>query len=232
MFAVISGGGSHGLDKAARCIRIERQKGPGRGLTYGLANGFLYRGIHKNGRQHVLSARIHVADLAFQRTADIFGEHDGIFFLGAPFDDGFQNTAQIADGDLFLGETLENFRNALHREQARSFTHQIRSAFLHFIQQVFGFLHTDEAGGVTRQHKGKMIGQNAGMAHADKACLFQQSLFIRRNPQAFYIREEVFPLFYVHAEHTQRFLAFPCENHARFQLSARHGNFVDLQNIG
>lgn len=77
-----------------------------------------------------------------------------------------------------------------------------------------------------------MIGQNAGMAHAGKPGLFQHRLFLLRNPQAFHIGQEGFALLHLHAEHVQGVLAFPRENHARFKLSARHGNLVDLKHIG
>ena len=85
-----------------------------------------------------------VAVLTLQGASDLLGEHDGILFLGAPLDGRFKDAPQVADGYLLLHQPLEDFRNTLRGQQAGGFADQIGGAFLHLVEQVLGFLHTEE----------------------------------------------------------------------------------------
>ena len=77
-----------------------------------------------------------------------------------------------------------------------------------------------------------MIGQDARVGHAGEPGLFQQGLLLRRDPQAFHVRQEVLPALHLQAEHAQGVLAFARQHHALFQMPARHGDLVDLEFIG
>ena len=56
----------------------------------------------------------------------------------------FKDAPQVADGYLLLHQPLEDFRNTLRGQQAGGFADQIGGAFLHLVEQVLGFLHTEE----------------------------------------------------------------------------------------
>ena len=141
---VLSGRLGYGAQEPLRRIGIKRKECARRGLPDGLADRLLDRGVQQDRGQHVLPLRIHVADLALQGAADVLGEHDGILFLGAPLDERFKDAPQVADGYLLLHQPLEDFRNTLRGQQAGGFADQIGGAFLHLVEQVLGFLHTEE----------------------------------------------------------------------------------------
>ncbi len=214
-----------------RGVGIEGQKRARRGLPDGLADGFLHRGVHEDGGQHVLPLGVHVADLALEGAAHVLREHDCVLFLGAPLDERFEDAAQIADGYLFLHQPLEDFRDALRGQQPGGLAHEVGGALLHLVEQVLGFLHPEEGRGVPGQHEREVIGEDARVAHHADARPLQHGGFGSGHPQGVYVGQEAFALFELHAEQGEVVAAVAGEHHVFFQLAPGYGDFIDVEHV-
>ncbi len=66
----------------------------------------------------------------------------------APVDEGLEEGAEVADGDVFLDHALEDFCDFLDGEDALDFADDFGEGGLHFFEEEFGFLDADEVAGV------------------------------------------------------------------------------------
>ncbi|CFO06999.1 Uncharacterised protein [Bordetella pertussis] len=87
-----------------------------------------------------------MADIALECDSDILRKQDGILFLLAPFDQRFQDGAQVAYRHFFGNKALQDFGNLLHRHDAQALLDQIGKSFFHGRKQKPGFLDADEIG--------------------------------------------------------------------------------------
>ncbi len=69
----------------------------------------------------VLPAAVFVADVALETAANVFAQEHRAFFFLAPFDQGFENGAQIANGDFFRHQALDDLSVFLNRQHPLHF---------------------------------------------------------------------------------------------------------------
>jgi hypothetical protein len=70
-----------------------------------------------------------------------FDQSDGIFVDGSGLKEGFENAGEIADGDLFAEELLEDALHFAEAEQAgHKFIDELGLSFSESVEETLGFL--------------------------------------------------------------------------------------------
>ena len=118
-------------DQGLRIVIRKVQECAGRCALHRVSQDILGRALQDIGSDDVVAAGGAEADLALQGCADIFRQQDDVLFALAPFDQGFEDQAQIADRYVFADEPAKHLRDFLQRHDFLRLPDQIRIVRLH-----------------------------------------------------------------------------------------------------
>ena len=95
-----------------------------------------------------------------------FDEGDGALVDGGGFEQGFKNGGEIADGNLFAEELLENALDFAEGEEARDeFIDEFGLRFRESIEKTLGFLTSEKLVRVLADDFGEMRGEDGGLVN-------------------------------------------------------------------
>lgn len=149
---------------------------------------------------------------------DVLGEHDGILPLGAPLDERFKGALQVADGYLLLHQLPENFRSTLRRRQTGDLADRTGGVFLRFVEQILGFLHTEERRDVPGEQQRKVVDEDARIVHDADAHALQRHGLGLEGLEGLDAGQKPFTELEFHARHGQVFVGIAGEDHVSFEF--------------
>ena len=121
----------------------------------------------------------HVADLARQAGADVFGDHGDVAALAAGFGNAFEDGRQVADGNPFRQQVLQHPLDAAQRNLVGNhIPDQFLMLLVQLVQKFLGLRVRQQFGHVVLDHLGQVGGDDGG--HLDHGVAAEQGLLAVR----------------------------------------------------